>query len=150
MARCVLACVHFHIYGTVCLGMCALPHIWHFLFAVTLKIYIRVLGVTKSDCELRHVLFVVRPSVCLHTYQQGSHWTDFNEICYWGLTWKSRSSKFGKNHKKCRAIYMKTQEIFIVGGDTNLYKTIFVLYSVVLHCWFRSKRHRKNCCLFTV
>ena len=31
----------------------------------------------------------VRPSVRLYSYQVSSHWTDFREIWYWRLLWKS-------------------------------------------------------------
>jgi len=55
-------CRVIYMYDTVSLNMCVLPPLRYFLFAEILKIFIGLLGVTKSACELRHVLLFVRLS----------------------------------------------------------------------------------------
>jgi len=112
-------------------------------FLRDLKIYIRVLGVTKSAYELRHVLFIVRLSVSTRINRAPTGRISIKFVN--GDLHENRevlnSVKIKKKDKKIVAFCMKTQESVIVGGGANLYKTIFVLHSVVLYCWCRSKRH---------
>ena len=54
-------------------------------FTQTLFRYLRI--VAQSTIYLLHVRPSARTSV--HVYHRGSHWTDYREIWYWGLFWKS-------------------------------------------------------------
>jgi hypothetical protein len=46
----------------------------------------------------------------VRTYQRGSQWTDFCEILFWQLSWKSvqKLQTWLKSEQKYWALYMKT------------------------------------------
>lgn len=71
-----------------------------------------VLIATKSTYKLRHVC----PSA--HMYERGSHWTDFCEIWYWALLWKSVEKiqiglKSERNIRHC-CVSMATPSVCVV------------------------------------